>query len=86
MNALNVYRLEFGAIEYFVVAKDEDDAYRQGMDPVRFPDMHFLPFTIRKVEVPGYVITARPVQPEKPPQETEQIVQSGSRGRKPAGE
>jgi len=77
---LNVYRLAVGHIEHFVAARDEQDAYKQGADPARFPDMHFLPFTITKIEVPGYDITVTP-KDHKQVVEYHPTIQSG-RGRR----
>lgn len=63
---MNVYELSFGHIKHFVVASserdegDETSAYTQGQDPEAFPDLHFRPFEIRKVEVEGYTIAVTP--------------------------
>lgn len=57
---MNVYELECGYIRYFVAATSEEEAYEKGTNPELYPDIHYLPFTIRLVEVPGYAITATP--------------------------
>lgn len=57
---MHVYELIFGNIRHYVAAQDEQDAYAQGTDPERFPDLHFRPFEIHKVEVEGYTITVTP--------------------------
>lgn len=57
---MQVFELVYGYIRHFVAAKDADDAYRQGTDPERFPDLHFRPFEIIPVTVEGYTITAIP--------------------------
>ena len=62
---LNIYELVFGHIRHFVAAVDEEDAYAQGTDPERFPDLHFRPFEMRKVEVEGYTITVTPNEPQE---------------------
>lgn len=58
---MNIYELECGYIRRFVAAEDEQDAYAKGTDAQLNPDLHYLPFTIRLVEVEGYTITATPV-------------------------
>jgi hypothetical protein len=73
--AKNIYELAIGPTKHFVAAEDEQDAYDQGTDPEKFPDMHFLPFQITKVEIPGHTINVTSDEPE-------QIVTR--RGRKPA--
>lgn len=75
---MNVYELTFGNIKYFVVAENEQDAYEQGTDPDKFPDLHFRPFEITLVQVEGYTITATSNSPEKP-------VEAPRRGRRKAG-
>lgn len=56
---MNIYELSIGATKHFVGATDEQDAYDQGTDASRFPDIHFLPFQITKVDVPGCTITVK---------------------------
>lgn len=62
---MNVYELVFGHLRHYVAAKDEQDAYQQGMDPQKFPDLHFRPFEIIPVTVPGYVVTATPIEQQQ---------------------
>lgn len=71
---MNIYELQTGNIKHFVAAEDEADAYKQGTDPEQHPDIHYLPFTVTQVEVPGHTITV-----EADGQEAE----SPRRGRKP---
>lgn len=62
---MNIYQLSFGNIKHFVAAKDDQEAYEQGTDPEKFPDLHFRPFEITLVQVEGYTITATQDKPEK---------------------
>lgn len=57
---MNVYELSLGYAKHFVAAVDEDHAYKQGTDPELFPDIHYLPFTVTLVTVPGHIIVATP--------------------------
>jgi hypothetical protein len=61
---MNVYELRSGMLIYHVAAHDEDHAREQGQDPQRFPDLHFLPFNVKKIEVEGFTITATSNMPE----------------------
>ena len=63
---MNIYELSIGTNKHFVAATDEQHAYEQGTDPEKFPDIHYLPFTITKVEVPGYTITVTKNEPDEP--------------------
>jgi hypothetical protein len=54
---MNIYRLAHGTTEHIIPAVDEQDAYKQGTDPDKFPDIHYLPFTITQIVVPGHTIT-----------------------------
>lgn len=62
---MNVYELTYGHIRHFVAAKDEQDAYEQGTDPNKFPDLHFRPFDIHLVAVEGYEIAVTASKAEK---------------------
>lgn len=53
---MNIYELEAGGIRKFIVAKDEEDARKQGSDPNEHPDLHFRAFTVTLVQVEGYTI------------------------------
>lgn len=64
---MNIYELRCGSLLYYVAANDEEHATEQGQDASRFPDMHFLPFTVKMIEVEGYVITAEPIFIEEAP-------------------
>jgi hypothetical protein len=74
---MDIYELSIGATKHFVGAKDEQDAYNQGTDPEKFPDIHFLPFQVTKVEVPGCTVTVTS-------DTEEEIVAAPRRGRRPA--
>lgn len=54
---MNIYELSAGRIKHFVAAEDETDAYNQGTDPEQFPDIHYMPFEISLVTVPGHTIS-----------------------------
>lgn len=81
---MQVFELVSGYIRHFVAAKDADDAYRQGTDPERFPDLHFRPFDIIPVTVEGYTITATSNASEGSHNESDDV--SPRRGRKKASE
>lgn len=55
---MNVYELSLGFTKHFVAARDDEHAYEQGTDAERFPDIHYLPFIITQVTIPGFTITA----------------------------
>jgi hypothetical protein len=55
---MNVYELSLGFTKHFVAARDEEHAYEQGTDAEKFPDIHYLPFVITQVTIPGVTITA----------------------------
>lgn len=75
---MNVYELECGYTRHFVAAETEQEAYEKGTNPELYPDIHYLPFTIRLVEVPGYTITA--VADEEPLLNGEEPKRRGRRG------
>lgn len=62
---MNIYQLRFGYMEYFVAAESMEEAYNIGTDPEKFPDIHFLPFEIKQVEVPGYDISVTAIPSEQ---------------------
>lgn len=53
---MNIYELSLGFTKHFVAANDEQHAYEQGTDAEKFPDIHYLPFIITQVVVPGVTI------------------------------
>lgn len=55
---MNIYRLHIGYYAYYVAAESEEDARKQGEDPDKFPSIHFMPFYVEQVEIPGHTITA----------------------------
>lgn len=63
---MNIYQLTSGNIRHYVAAESREDAYKQGTDPERFPDIHYLPFEIHEIVVPGYTITVTPDEQEAP--------------------
>lgn len=63
---MNIYQLTSGNIRHYVAAESQEDAYKQGTDPERFPDIHYLPFEIHEIVVPGYTITVTPDEQEAP--------------------
>jgi len=81
---LNIYELVFGHIRHFVAAVDEEDAYAQGTDPERFPDLHFRPFEIHKVEVQGYTITVTQNAPQTEKEDVTEADEAPRRGRRKA--
>lgn len=56
---MKIFELTTGNIRHFVVGKDEEDARTQGTDPERFSDIHYLPFEVTEVDVPGFTITVK---------------------------
>lgn len=54
---MNIYMLISGNLRCFVAAESEEDAYAQGTDPEKHPDLHFRPFEIVPVQLEGYTIT-----------------------------
>ena len=81
---MQVFELVYGYIRHFVAAKDADDAYRQGTDPERFPDLHFRPFEIIPVTIEGYTITAVKNGSEGQNIASEEGVDTPRRGRRKA--
>ena len=67
---MNIYELSLGFTKHFVAANDEQHAYEQGTDPERFPDIHYLPFTVTKVEIPGHTISVTKDEADEPEQTT----------------
>lgn len=63
---MNIYQLTSGNIRHYVAAESKEDAYEKGTDPERFPDIHYLPFEIHEIVVPGYTITVTPDEQEAP--------------------
>lgn len=63
---MKLYELSFGRMKHFVGARDEQHAYDQGTDPEKFPGIHYLPFEITAVTVPGCTITVKPDSEEAP--------------------
>jgi hypothetical protein len=59
---MNVYELSFNHIRTFIVAESEEDARKIGEDPAQYPDLHFRPFEVVKVEVEGYAIEIKPCE------------------------
>lgn len=76
---MQIYELSLGFTKHFVAATDEQHAYEQGTDPTRFPDIHYLPFVITQVEIPGYTISVTKDETE----EQEQVT-TAKRGRRAA--
>lgn len=74
---MNIYELSFGNTKHFIAATDEQHAYDQGTDPNRFPDIHYLPFVITQVEIPGFTVTVTK-------DEQEEAVTTSKRGRRAA--
>lgn len=65
---MNVYELSLGFTKHWVAANDEKHAYEIGTDPEKFPDIHYLPFNVTKVEVQGHTINVTAdAEPEKHP-------------------
>lgn len=62
---MNIYELSIGRIKHYIAATDEQDAYKQGTDPERFPDINYMPFEINEVTVPGFIITLELVEAPK---------------------
>ena len=62
---MNIYELSIGRIKHYVAAEDEQDAYNQGTDAEKFPDINYMPFEIREVTVPGHTITVEPIEAPK---------------------
>lgn len=61
---MNIYELSIGHMKHFVGARDEQHAYDQGTDPERFPDIHYLPFQITEVVVPGCTVVVTSDEPD----------------------
>ncbi|QHT61705.1 hypothetical protein GXP70_18140 [Paenibacillus lycopersici] len=53
---MKLFELAIGTTRRYVASESEDAAYAIGTDPVKHPDISFLPFTITEVTVPGYAI------------------------------
>lgn len=62
---MNIYELSIGRIKHYVAAEDEQDAYNQGTDAEKFPDINYMPFEIHEVTVPGHTITVEPIEAPK---------------------
>lgn len=56
---MKIFELSSGNIRHFVAAEDREDAYEQGVDADRFPDINYLPFEIHEVDIPGHTITVK---------------------------
>lgn len=57
---MQIFELSIGTTRRYIAAVDGDDAYKRGTDPEQQPDLYFLPFDIKQVTVPGYVIELTP--------------------------
>lgn len=62
-----VFALTFGRINHYVAATDAQDAYTQGTNPDRFPDINYLPFEVNEVIVPGHTIVVTPDETDEEP-------------------
>ena len=76
---MNIYELSLGFTKHFVAATDEQHAYEQGTDAERFPDIHYLPFNITQVMIPGHTISVTKDDSDEPEQNT-----TSRRGRRAA--
>ena len=74
---MNIYELRSGMLIYYVAADNEDDAREQGQDAQRFPDMHFLPFSVKRIEVEGAKITVKRVRKQEITQDEDTPQQTG---------